>query len=184
MVDFERDGSIVLSPKPPLSPKETHAALAIHTETMRRPVRDFQARVRFTNEAQLRRGRAGKPNEWEVFWLLFNYAGDGKGGKKANFLLVKPVGLEIGRAFGQTGQKFLYVSSAPLVEIGQEHLLRVSKAGQRLSVELDGKPAALFIGGADAASQLYDHPGAVGLYCEDARVRIREVVISPAGSER
>lgn len=174
-VTFDPVRGIVMTPKAasPSDPDGTHASLLLSTQTLRKPLKDFEATVTFTNEAQLREG--APPNAWEVFWLLFNYTLDDAGKKKTNYVTVKPTGLEVGTAFDEVGQEFLLTNPSPAIQVGQTHTMKVSKTGQRVKIVLDGKPVADF----ESTGDLYDVPGALGLYCEDARVRVHRFTVKP-----
>jgi hypothetical protein len=56
--------------------------------------------------------------------------------------------------------------------------MTVTKTGQHVDVVMDGKSVLVFDGGGSKGT-LYDVPGSIGLYCEDSRVRVKDVSIQP-----
>lgn len=172
-VVFDTDG-ILMAPKVATAASETHAALLLSQLTLTQPVQNFKATITYTNVSQLRTGSA--PNAWEVFWVFFNYTLDGVGKKKTNYVLVKPSGIEIGKAFDEVGQEFLLTHATPTIQIGTPYTLTITKNGPRVTILLDGVLAAEYESAA-VPKDLYDVPGAIGLYSEDAQVRVSSVVI-------
>lgn len=157
-------------------PKETFSALVLAKETIDRPLRNFQLALTVTNEAQL---REGSPNEWEVFWLFFNYNPAGREVKRTNFLLIQTrTGMQLGRAFGESGEAYLAKPHRPTVRVGQTFKLSVTKTGQHVTVLMDGQ-SVLDFNGEGSGDNLYDVPGSIGLYCEDSQVRVKDVSIEP-----
>jgi hypothetical protein len=175
-VSFDPAEGILMRTGMPKGPKETHSALLLAKETLKRPLRNFRVALTVTNEAQLRPGR---PHEWEVFWLFFNYNRAGRELKKTNFVLIQTrTGMQLGKAFKKTGEEFLSRPRAPTVRVGQTYTMTVTKAGQHVEVVMDGKTVLDFHGD-ESNGYLYDVPGSIGLYCEDSQVRVRDVSIQP-----
>lgn len=172
-VVFDVDG-ILMTPKLATASSETHAALLLSQKTLTQPLQNFKATITFSNIAQLRTGST--PNAWEVFWVFFNYTHDGNGKKKTNYALVKPNGIEIGKAFDEVGQEFLLTNATPTLPIGTTTTLTITKSGTHVTILLDGVLAADYESLAPP-KDIYDVPGAIGLYCEDAQVRVSEVVV-------
>lgn len=175
-VSFDPVEGVLMRTAKAAGPKETYSALLLAKETLKRPLRNFSVTLTITNEAQL---RAGKPNEWEVFWLFFNYNTAGRNLKKTNFLLIQThTGIQLGKAFKKFGETYLAKYRRPSVRVGQTYRLKVTKTGQHVEVQMDGKTVLLFDGGL-LSRRLYDVPGSIGLYCEDSQVRVRDVSIQP-----
>lgn len=172
-VVFDTDG-ILMTPKAATAAGETHATLLLSKKSLTQPVQNFKATITLTNISQLRTGSA--PNAWEVFWVFFNYTLDGNGKKKTNYALLKPSGAEIGKAFDEVGQEFLLTGVTPTIQIGTAYTMTITKDGTRVTILLDGVLAAEFESAAPP-KDLYDVPGSIGLYCEDAQVRVSSVVI-------
>lgn len=174
-VAFDETGVLMRSGVPS-GPHETHSVLVLSKATLARPLRDFHASMTVATEAQL---RPGKPNEWEVFWFFFNYVKPPRALKKTNFVLIQTrTGLQLGRAFDEKGEVYLARPKSPSIAAGRTYRLEVVKTGQHVEVSVDGRKVLVFDGGG-AKGSLYDVPGAIGLYCEDSQVRVRDVVISP-----
>lgn len=157
---------IVLTPKQSVASNETHAALVLSRDK-------YQT---FTLELEFRAGPLRQnPNPWETFWLFFNYQPMSQE-KDTNYLLVKPNGLEIGRATGLVDQQFLFTDDKPHAKNAYWHKIKVQRAINILSISFDGKvifksedPA--WLGG------LRNEDGHLGLYTEDAQVEIKEISI-------
>jgi hypothetical protein len=170
-VRFDEDG-LEFAPAAARSPEETHAVLLLSKAVALAPLRDFRAQLRVATLAQL---RTPVPNDWEVFWLFFNYTVDARGKKRTAYVAVKPSGIELGLAFDEVGQTFLATTASGARPVGVAYDLEVLKQGQRLRVWVDAELALDYRGGG-----LYDEPGNVGLYSEDARVRVESARFEPA----
>lgn len=168
-VVFDREG-ILLTPKTSMVPEESHASLLLSEKSLRQPLRNFRLDVTLTNVAQL---RAGTPNPWEVFWIFFNYTLDVQGKKKANYAMIKPNGVEIGKAFDEVGQDILFTQNSPTLSIGVPYTLTILKKDSRVTVLLNDSLAADY-----ENPRFYDVPGAIGLYSEDAQARIHKVILN------
>lgn len=175
-VAFDAEDGIVLAPMAETS-GETHAAWVLAKDTMTNPVRDFIVELEVRTEEQL---RTPTPNPWEVFWIFFNYNSIGPGlANETNYFIFKPNGegsggYELGRAF-EGGDEQYFFDFDPIVQyyytIGDTYQLRVEKIGQSLSVSINGV-LVLVQEGTTWPDQFYDIPGSLGLYTEDAIVRI------------
>lgn len=163
---------ILMEPKAAVASSETHAALILLRDSVNRPVKDFEVRVVAQTVRQI---RATAPNPWEVLWIFFNY-NSAPVGKTTNYFIFKPNGLELGRAFDEVGQYFLNFSTpAPAVlSVGQTYTYRLVKVAGQLSVWIDDV-LVLEFSGADFPDAIYDEAGSLGLYTEDAAVRIQSV---------
>ncbi len=166
-VSYDAQYGIVLSPKASTAPSETHAALTLANNLQ---LRNFRMSITATTERQLRLN--SPPNPWEVFWIFFNYTPT-SAGKNTNYFLLKPNGVELGKAFDGVGQTFLHTGPASASAIGASNRYDIEKIGNRITVSINGVKVTDFTGA------LYDVPGSIGLYSEDARVRITNVQVTP-----
>lgn len=174
-VTFDADG-ILMTPKVATTSGETHGAWLLAKTTEATPLQNFKATITYTTVSQLRTGTA--PNPWEVFWLFFNYTTDSNGKKQTNYVMIKTNGTEMDRAYDEADQEFLVTNSAPTLQIGSAHTMTVTKSGTHVTVLLDDQPAADFTSEASpSAKYIYDIPGAIGLYTEDAQVRVSSVKV-------
>lgn len=140
------------------------------------PFRNFRLRVRYEVLRQL---RTEKPNPWETLWVLFNFRTESHRewkGKETNYVILKPNGVELGRAWGRADQKFLATRNEPRLEMGPLYTLLIEREGGGTRVTYDRNPPLHF---SDSAwpDVTYDHPGTIGLYVEDAEVLVRSVEI-------
>lgn len=155
----------------------THAALALlNDQTLRK---NFGVRVKFQNEKTFREPRA---NSWEVFWLFFNYQAQEKG-KKTNYFIFKPNGVELGKAWGDVDQEFLATASSPQAKIGKGYELTLFKKDQSVQAYIDGQLVLNFAADSlnNTKKTLFDEAGQIGLYSEDALVRIHQIDVCDAG---
>lgn len=174
-VVFDANG-ILLTPKAAI-PGETHATLLLSKKTLSHPLKNFKMKVTLRNIAQL---RVGTPNPWEVFWIFFNYTLDTVGKKKTNYALIKPNGIEIGKAFNEVDQEFLLTENTPSVQIGTTYTMTLTKSSSHITVLLNDVLAGDYesVSIPPGPLDFYDVPGAIGLYCEDAQVRILSAVLT------
>lgn len=165
--------SIVLSPKAPTSGDETHSALVLIKNTVDNPIKNFELIVDMTTDEQLRTGSA--PNDWEVFWLLFNYNGSVTE-KTTNFFMSKPsFGAELGIAHGQLGQNFLSTEADAKTAIAQRHVFKYRRVDDQFTVHRDDVLFYSFTAAESFPAKLYGSKGAIGLYVEDAKVTIHSI---------
>ena len=136
------------------------------------PMKDFKATVVMKTEQQLKTTGA---RPWEVGWIFFNYRPDGLF-KKTNYFVSKPVGNELGTAFDEYGQAFLYTDQTPRMEIGKSSLYVIEKVGGAVKVTIEGQPV-LHYKSNGLANDLYDQGGSFGLYAEVSRVKITSVTL-------
>lgn len=165
-VTYDQTAGIVLSPQVSTQPSETHAALTLANLPA---MRNFRASMVVTTEQQLRVNSA--PNPWEVFWLFFNYNST-RYGKNTNYFLLKPNGVELGVATDQVGQQFLQTGPAPAPAIALANKFDIEKIDGRVRIWINGALAV------DQANGVLDVAGSIGLYSEDARVRVTDVQVT------
>ncbi|MDC8758297.1 hypothetical protein [Janthinobacterium fluminis] len=166
-VSYDAATGIVMAPRASTAPSETHAALTLAKNIQ---LRNFRLSITATTEQQLRLNSA--PNPWEVFWIFFNYTPT-SAGKNTNYFLLKPNGVELGKAFDGIGQTFLYTGPASATALRVSNNYVVEKIGNHVTVYINGVRAS------DYTGALYDVAGSIGLYTEDARVRITNVQVTP-----
>ena len=174
-ITYDRHTGIVLQPGTSISSHETHAALMIAKKTEIHPLKDFILSLKVATERQLRQGSA---NPWEVFWLFFNHTLDRNNNSAANYFIVKPNGIELGKAFDKKRQTILSTRTTPTLTLGKLYSITLIKMGNHVDVSLDGTPILRYIGHNHSLS-LFDTPGSIGLYTEDARVHVYNVSIIP-----
>jgi hypothetical protein len=165
---YHQNYGIVMQPAQASIGEETHAALVLIKQTVTHPKKDFTVKLTVTTERQL---RLPDPNPWEVFWLVFNYAQDSTSLFSTNYFLVKTNGIELGIAYAGRQQKFLYTKTSPSLKLKQPMHWVVSKKGNTIIASIDGLKVMEFAG------NIKDRPGAIGLYTEDARVRVQNVML-------
>lgn len=169
-VDFNEADGIVMEPLAATSSDETHSALVLAKITEECPIADFTLTIEAVTEEQL---RSEFPNPWEVFWIFFNYLPDGDF-KTTNYFVLKTNGLELGRAFDETGQEFLFTAGEPQLNVGASATYRLDKTASHVLISIDGVEV-LDYESSTWPEAIYDQPGAIGLYTEDARVKITSV---------
>lgn len=173
-------GSVVFAPMaadssgPQVDISNTHAVLLLANRYLSQGINNARITIDVATEVQLR----SPSNAWEVFWLFFNYTYDSTGKKKTNYFTMKPNGIELGTAFDEVGQKFLFTSSAPVLTIGKRNVMVIEKVGKVVRAYVDGV-LVMNYNNEGAINPLYDVAGTIGLYSEDARVRIYSVKVDP-----
>ncbi|WP_413558725.1 hypothetical protein [Bdellovibrio sp. HCB209] len=170
-VKFHADGTkdLVFYPQTAKTSLQTFSSLLLLKNTVISPINNFVAKMEVTTTKQL---RSSTPNEWEVFWFVSNYRKDPNIVKTANYFIQKPnTGVELGRFFEQEGQKFLKTSEDAKQPIGARSTYYFAKQGQRYRVFRDGVQIMDYHG-SKMPEALYDQAGALGLYSEDAEVRV------------
>ncbi len=161
-----------LKPAAAQTPEQTHAALVL---SQIQNARYFDLEIVFQNVQPLRQGN---PQPWEVFWLFFNYQTDHQNQKKTNYLILKPNGLELGRATQEVHQDILKTWPQPISRFGQDHHLRLQRWSTKLIITLDQQPEVTYEFVKDAEKP-FDQQGHIGLYCEDAEVLVKSVRYLP-----
>ncbi len=149
---------VKFAPKSATSVDETHAVMILKNATS---VKDFTIKVKAKTTKQLRIN--SPPNAWECFWLVFNYLPSPDGFKTANYVVLKPNGIEVGTMNSDVGQKFLFTSNMPKMILGVFNNYEIRKNNKTLEVLIDG--VSLFN---RTFEGLYDQAGTFGLYSEDA----------------
>ncbi|MNJ99890.1 hypothetical protein D3C87_176710 [compost metagenome] len=162
-------GDLVFAPQVAQTSANTHAVLLLLKDTLAQPVKDYAVKIELTTKQQL---RSSTPNDWEVFWFFGNYRKDPGQSKVANYVILKPnTGIELGRVFDEVGQHFLKTDSVHGTQIGERVTLAIVKKGRHLQVFKNGNLVMSYESG-QLPEALYDLPGALGLYSEDALVRV------------
>jgi hypothetical protein len=170
LTSYDPQEGIILEPKRALKPEETHSALILSKKTEAHPLKDFVVTIQAATERQIRTQSA---NPWEVFWIFFNHNFDTQKHSITNYFIMKPNGIELGKAFERTKQTILSTKWQPTLLLGKIYAITIIKVGNHVDVLIDGTPALSYSG------ELYDQPGSIGLYTEDARVHIYRVSVIP-----
>ena len=174
-ITYNRSQGILIEPKTASDPLETHAGLLLAKITEQKPLKDFMALIQVSTEEQL---RIPNPNPWEVFWLFFNHSFDSKQNSVTNYLTIKPNGIELGKAYNKVKQVVMLTQSFPTLTIGKIYTLTLIKIGTHVDLLMDGNPV-LNYSAMNGGETLFNNPGAIGLYTEDARVHIFKIEIIP-----
>lgn len=160
-------GGIVMYPMSATSASETHAALTLANIS---PLRNFRLTVTAITEMQLRQN--SPPNPWEVFWLFFNYNATPTG-KNTNYFILKTNGIELGTATDSIGQTFLQTAPTTIPAVGQLNTFQIEKIDSSVTVSINGAKVI------DYTGAVFDTPGSIGLYTEDAGVKVTAVSVTP-----
>lgn len=170
---FHPDEGVVLEPKPAHSRSETHANLVLVRKTEIHPLKDFVLTAQISTERQL---RTPKPNPWEVLWFFFNCQPGPNEALKTNYFMIKPNGIEIGKAFNHVKQKILLTRDQPRLVLGKTYSITLIKVGTHIDALVDGIP---ILSTAAHSLPIIDSPGAIGIYTEDARAHLFDLSILP-----
>lgn len=183
---------VELEPRAIASEPGTHAALAL--TKLEKKYKDFVVKVKYENVRGL---RSPASNTWEVFWLFFNYNKTSTG-KTTNYFIFKPNGVELGKAWNELDQAFLWTSNKPQALFGETYDLELVKKNQTVKAYINGQLVMDYKGESNGAGgnararvgdhlgsakeshskeTLYDSPGQIGLYTEDAKVHVKSFSI-------
>jgi hypothetical protein len=160
---------VLLEPQPAKQADVTHAALVLSRTDI--DLSKTAVRIKYQNQRFLRSPAA---NPWEVFWVFFDYKVQPDHHKEANYFILKPNGIELGKAWKSIDQEFLATANEPRVNLMETVDLVLAQDQKRnLQVDINGKNVMLFQN--TKKRSLYKHSGRLGLYTEDARVVIQSV---------
>ncbi len=158
-----RDRMITIAPKPSTKPAETHAALVVSDDR-------FQGNVTFDGDTfideQLRTGSQANP--WETAWLVWHYVDN----DHFYYFALKMNGWELGKRdpVYAGGQRFLASGDDIRFTTGTWYRFHVAQHDATMTVAIDGKDIVTFTDREAAYTG-----GKVGIYSEDARVRLDQV---------
>lgn len=155
--------SLEIQPKAPVPAThsaETHATLITSTSSVDG---DFTYEGTVATTKQLRTQPA--PNAWETAWVVWNYIDN----DHFYYFIPKENGWELGKRDPAYpgGQRFLATGSQPVFSLDKLKQFKIAKLGNTVSVTLDGTEITTFTD----AERPYT-TGAIGVYTEDAAVRI------------
>lgn len=167
------DKGVRLTPKTAESADKTHAALALFRNSPKS--KRYAVRVRYET---LRALRGPASNAWETLWLFFDYKPDAKG-KRTNYVIHKPNGMEIGRAWNEVDQEFIATSSAPAAKVKTSYVLTLVRDESGARAYVDGKLALK-----TNPTKVLESSGSIGLYVEDSDVRISSFELCEPREER
>jgi cellulose synthase/poly-beta-1,6-N-acetylglucosamine synthase-like glycosyltransferase len=164
---------ITLHPATTTSGATTHAALVLS----QRNYGNFSATVRVDTTSRLRRGPAGRPQPWEVGWVLWHYTSN----DRFYALTLEPNGWLLSKQEPAYpgGERFLASGKTPVFRTGVPHAVRITQSGARITVFADGRLLTRF-----TDNERPYLSGAFGFYTEDAVARFDQVRVSqlPAGT--
>ncbi|MEP6766727.1 MAG: hypothetical protein ABJB66_20595 [Gemmatimonadaceae bacterium] len=156
--------SLSMQPAAATGNSETHAPLLLGPQYGDR----FLMTARFETVQQLRTN--GKPNAWEVAWVLWQYQDD----EHFYYFIPKPNGWELGKRDPSYagGQRFLATGSDQKFPVGHLYNVQIAHRGNAITVTVDGIVLASIID--------TEHPyvsGRVALYSEDAEIKVHQVSV-------
>jgi hypothetical protein len=172
-ISFDASNGMLLQPRFSEFPIETHSALVLCNDTLTQPLKDFQLTVQAGTLEQL---REPQPNSWEVLSIFFNFVVDASGNQKTNYFRFTKEGIELGTLSGKNSQNFLATSQKVQLRLGNLNTFILTKRGGQLEISLDGDQVINFTS-IPEAPPLFDFPGAIGFYVEDAKAQVVSVQI-------
>ncbi len=98
-----KNNVLTFAPRP-LIANETTAALLL--STLEIPAESFYLKIFYEVTEQYR----PVPNSWETLWIFWAYQKNGPH-KDTAYLIAKKSGYEVGHAFSETGQNFIFTSN-------------------------------------------------------------------------
>ena len=164
---------ITLSPGRTVSRSDTHAALVLTKAWYR----DFVAVTQVRTVRQLRRGAAGRPNPWEVGWVVWHYTSN----RRFYALTLEPTGWVLSKqdpAY-RGDERFLASGSSPRFRVGAPHRVGIVQIGNQITVSADGRRLTQF-----TDTQRPYLSGGFGVYSEDSEARFAHIQLSPLAGIR
>lgn len=139
----------------------------------RQMCRNFRADMEVNNLKQLRENLP--PRNYECFWFFFNYIPEPNLRKKTNYFIHKTnTGLEIGKAFDTHDQTFIETPNYEPLKLNQWYHYTIIKRNQQLEIYINGTQVfKKNLNTNPVYRRLYDESGYVGLYTEDAHVKVK-----------
>ena len=156
--------TVTLQPAQAQATRDTHAALVVSTAHHA----DFVATLRVRTDRQLRHGAAGRPNAWEVGWVVWHYTSN----QRFYALTLEPTGWVLSKQDPAYpgGQRFLASARTPVFRLGVSHTVGIVQVGNRITVSADGHLLTQF-----TDTQRPYLTGAFGFYCEDAQAQFSQI---------
>ncbi len=162
---------ITLSPGQAPSRSDTHAALVLTKAWYQ----DFVAVTQVRTVRQLRRGAAGRPNPWEVGWVVWHYTSN----RRFYALTLEPTGWVLSKqdpAY-RGSERFLASGRFPRFRVGVPHRVGIVQLGNQITVSADGHRLTQF-----TDTQQPYLSGGFGVYSEDSEARFTHIQLSPLAS--
>lgn len=153
-----------LSPQIADAPEKTQSSLV--TGPAYQGAIQFQANI--ITESQLRTGST--PNAWEVAWMVWNYSDN----EHFYYFIPKPNGWELGKRDPNYtgGQRFLATGSDTLFPINNDYEVKIEQDNSnKITVWVNGIQITSF-----TDTQSPYNSGKIGIYTEDAHIRIDNII--------
>lgn len=135
------------------------------------PTTEFKVSLKFKVIQQYRKN----PKPWESFWLFWSYNKDANQNKFTNYIAFKTNGIEVGKAFNDVDQEFLYTDSQFPILINTWNQIVIESHLGNLKIQINQQNLRIqknqLIG-------IYQYPGRIGFYVEDAKVLVKNFQLS------
>ena len=156
--------TITTAPSTTRSRRATHAALVVS----RGHYADFVATLRVQTIRQLRRGAAGRPNPWEVGWVVWHYTSE----HSFYALTLEPTGWLLSKQDPAYpgGERFLASGRTPRFRVGVPHRVGIVQIGDQITVSADDHLLTRFTDTRQAYLR-----GSFGAYSEDSDARFWDI---------
>ena len=156
--------TITTAPSTTRSRRATHAALVVS----RGHYADFVATLRVQTVRQLRRGAAGRPNPWEVGWVVWHYTSE----HSFYALTLEPTGWLLSKQDPAYpgGERFLASGPTPRFRVGVPHRVGIVQIGDQITVSADDHLLTRFTDTRQAYLR-----GSFGAYSEDSDARFWDI---------
>ena len=156
--------TITTAPSTTRSRRATHAALVVS----RGHYADFVATLRVQTVRQLRRGAAGRPNPWEVGWVVWHYTSE----HSFYALTLEPTGWLLSKQDPAYpgGERFLASGRTPRFRVGVPHRVGIVQIGDQITVSADDHLLTRFTDTRQAYLR-----GSFGAYSEDSDARFWDI---------
>ncbi len=159
------NGALMEQPKTSITAGETNSSMVRSLQGI--TWKDYTYELRMNTAAQLRTG--SNPNPWEAGWITFRHQEN----SKFYYFVLKPNGIELGKALGNYQQAFFVTKESPQLQLGQWVNFRIVLKGANIKVYVNGSLVADYT---DTNAPFLT--GGIGLYNEDAKVYYDDVSVT------
>jgi hypothetical protein len=159
--------TITTAPSTTRSRRATHAALVVSRDHYA----DFVATLRVQTVRQLRHGAAGRPNPWEVGWVVWHYTSE----HSFYALTLEPTGWLLSKQDPgyPGGERFLASGRTPRFRLGVPHNVGIVQIGDQITVSADDHLLTRFTDTRQAYLR-----GSFGAYSEDSDARFWDIRVT------
>lgn len=163
-----KDNTLTFAPRPSIA-NETTAALLL--STLEIPAESFYLKVSYEVIEQYRQ----VPNSWETLWIFWAYQKNGAY-KDTAYLIAKKNGFEVGHAFSETGQNFIFTSNFAAAP-EPKYLTKTIEVLKNNGLSFRNNTGIWTHVPDEKIKLIPSRKAPIGLYSEDAKIKIFSVEV-------